>query len=123
MEDLEVVEEQDEEADDEPMSSEPPDLGDSDDEEDMLDVEDCRLSAKQGERRRLRKEREGFRLLGLSTESDVSDLMRSNGNCQPLLTMPGPEETINSEHASQQSPKAKPQSAIGRRALGATEKS
>ena len=116
IEDLEVVEEQDEESDDEPMSSESPDLGDSDDEEDMLDVEDCRLSAKQGERRRLRKEREGFRLLGLSTESDVSDLMRSNGNCLPLLTMPGPEETINSEHASKQSPKAKPQSAIGRRA-------
>ena len=50
--------------------SDPAGLGDSDDEEDILDVEDSRLSAKQLGRRERRRELEGCNLLGLPTWSD-----------------------------------------------------
>ena len=40
----------------------------------------------------------------------------SNGNGLPLLTMPGPESTFINEQAQGQTPKAKTQSATGRRA-------
>ena len=43
----------------------PPDLGDSDDEEDVPEVEDSRLSAKQLERRLRRREMEGYNRVGL----------------------------------------------------------
>ena len=95
---------------------EPPGLGDSEDEEDVPEMEDCRLTAKQMDRRQRRKEREGFRLFGPQTESVLSDDQRSNGICLPLLMMPGPEETINDDHSTRKSPKAKPHSAVGRRA-------
>ena len=50
--------------------SDPPGLGDSDDEKDIPDLEDSRLSAKQLGRQERRRKLEGCNLLGLPTWSD-----------------------------------------------------
>ena len=77
---LEDIRERDAEADarivripeleDASADSDPPDLGGSDDEEDIPDVEDCRLSARQLARRKHRQELEGCNLFGRHTRSD-----------------------------------------------------